>query len=360
MPRASQLTQEEVFGAIGELLADGEYPTSARLREALDHRGSPVVLQRFLSAWYEKFGPSLATAASAARPAAVAADLRAQLESATRQALAEFDRAHAERLAQLEDREAAAAAVHASLQARAHALDEREMAQDELIVDLRARTTAADDRRNRALEACARARGQRDAARRAEAALASQLAEARQHAVDVASLQAALQHARATSEREATRVVELAKERDDARAQARAALADATGLRQRLDAEREGHANTRVQAARALANVEFAEKRAKELSQRLDALVAQAYESTTALAGTLEDVRDRLAAAEGTGAAVQHMLGAVLLPAQTRLATQMGEVEALAHQAIKRERQTAEAFRRLVSRHRAKASSSGK
>lgn len=58
MARSTQLEQTEVFAAIERLLVAGVYPTAARVREQLDGRGSPVVLQRFLGNWYEQHGLS--------------------------------------------------------------------------------------------------------------------------------------------------------------------------------------------------------------------------------------------------------------------------------------------------------------
>ena len=83
MPRMTQLSEAEVFAAIKDLVEHGEYPTSARLRERLEHRGSPVVLQRFLATWYERFGPELARKADSAPKKGKTTGLEAELRRLT-------------------------------------------------------------------------------------------------------------------------------------------------------------------------------------------------------------------------------------------------------------------------------------
>lgn len=327
MPRPTELTRSEVFEAIGRLIQDGTYPTGTRIREELGGRGSPPVLQRFLGEWYEAYGPRLAAAAAAARPAVVGADLRTQLEAATREALAEFDREQAKRLADLADREAAATAFDEALQARAKGLDERETAQRELIDDLRARVTAAEARRDSALEACARARGQRDAARRAESGLLEQLNEAQRQAVDAAALRAEMARARETAQREVARVVELARERDDAFAQAKAANAEAATLRERLETERDSHAATRLDLAATRAALDVATQQAADAASAREEQRTASEAAHLALLERVDQVQGRLDALAESATATARDMSSHFAQLQEQLTAQASRIE---------------------------------
>lgn len=167
MPRMTQLAEAEVFAAIRDLVAHGEYPTSARLRERLEHRGSPVVLQRFLATWYERFGPELARKADSAPKKGKTTGLEAELRRLTADAVQEVEAAQRARVEaldhreqQLDEREKQLDAREANLLAREGKLDERELAQHELVRTISASSAAATRDKDAALAALAAAEAQ--------------------------------------------------------------------------------------------------------------------------------------------------------------------------------------------------------
>lgn len=247
MPRQTELSEAEVFRAIEVLLANGDYPTSARLREALDHRGSPVVLQRFLGAWYAQHGPELAKKAAAAPAKTLAGGLQAELKRLTATAVQEVEAAQAERIAALDARAAALDARDADLLAREQRLDARESAHAEHLVDLRAQLEAAaatqfrlEEARDRAIEEGGVYRGQVEALKAASEIRETELDRLRTAADQIPALQAALERVQADVTREQARVVELVGERDRLQrlANERASeLAKVKGALERADAD---------------------------------------------------------------------------------------------------------------------------
>lgn len=174
MARTTALSRAEVFAAIEDLLASGEYPTAARLRERLDRRGSPVVLQRFLSEWYAEHGADFMLKVERRRQVDGDGTIRAQLASATRDALAKFDAQQAERVAALDARAAALDHREADLLAREQRLDEREIGQRDLIDTLKADRQGAITAQQETLEAAARLRTELEAERQRASVLSTQ------------------------------------------------------------------------------------------------------------------------------------------------------------------------------------------
>lgn len=175
MARTTALPQSDVFSAIEGLLAAGEYPTAARLRERLDRRGSPVVLQRFLSDWYAEHGADFVLKVERRRQADGDGTIRAQLALATRDALAKFDAQQAERVAVLDARAAALDQREADLQAHGRRLDEREIGQRELIDTLKTDRQNAITAQQDALGAAARLQTDLETERQRAATLSAQL-----------------------------------------------------------------------------------------------------------------------------------------------------------------------------------------
>ena len=174
MARTTALSRTEVFAAIEDLLASGEYPTAARMRERLDRRGSPVVLQRFLSEWYAEHGADFMLKVERRRQVDGDGTIRAQLASATRDALAKFDAQQAERVAALDARAAALDQREADLMARNQRLDEREIGQLDLIETLKADRQGAITAQQETLEAAVRLQTELEAERERASALSAQ------------------------------------------------------------------------------------------------------------------------------------------------------------------------------------------
>lgn len=171
MARTTALSKAEVFTAIEGLLAAGEYPTAARLRERLDRRGSPVVLQRFLSEWYTEHGADFAHKIERRRQVDGDGTIRAQLASATRDALAKFDAQQATRVAELDARAAALDHREAGLLEHERRLDEREIGQRELIDTLKADRQGAITAQQAALDAATRLQADLDTERQRTSAI---------------------------------------------------------------------------------------------------------------------------------------------------------------------------------------------
>jgi len=246
MPRQTELSEAEVFSAIHGLVAAGVYPTAARLREALDHRGSPVVLQRFLSAWYEEFGPELARKATAKPPKPATGVLQAEIKRLTEDAMQEVEAAQAERIAAIDARAAALDAREAEQLSREQRMDAREAAHAEHLADLRAQLEAAaaaqsrlEETRDQAIKDMSEARGVVEALRSDGQARQAELDQVRAELEQIPALKMTAERAQADAAREEARVVELVGERDRLQrlASERAAeLARLTGGLERADA----------------------------------------------------------------------------------------------------------------------------
>lgn len=246
MPRHTELSEAEVFSAVHGLVAAGVYPTSARLREALKNRGSPVVLQRFLSAWYVQFGPELARKATAKPPKPATGVLQAEIKRLAEDALHEVEAAQAERIATLDARAAVLDAREAEQLARDQRLDAREAAHAAHLADLRSQLEAAaaaqarlEETRDQAIKDMGEARGTVEALRRAGEARQAELDQVRADLDLIPTLKMAVERAQADAAREQARVVELVGERDRLQrlASERAAeLAKVKGELERADA----------------------------------------------------------------------------------------------------------------------------
>lgn len=326
MPRQTELSEAEVFRAIEVLLANGDYPTSARLREALDHRGSPVVLQRFLGAWYAQHGPELAKRAAAAPAKTLAGGLQAELKRLTATAVQEVETAQAERIAALDARAAALDARDADLLAREQRLDARESAHAEHLVDLRAQLEAAaatqfrlEEARDRALEEDGVYRGQVEALKAASEIRETELDRLRAAAEQIPALQAALERVQADVTREQARVVELVGERDRLQRLASERAAELAKVKGQLDRADEAAtaqtailAETRQQLQDATIELAAQRVRGEALARELE----QAVAGRRGDAERLEALRQAVADAEQR----QAVLTAQLIAAQAERA----------------------------------------
>lgn len=326
MPRQTELSEAEVFRAIEVLLANGDYPTSARLREALDHRGSPVVLQRFLGAWYAQHGPELAKRAAAAPAKTLAGGLQAELKRLTATAVQEVETAQAERIAALDARAAALDARDADLLAREQRLDARESAHAEHLVDLRAQLEAAaatqfrlEEARDRALEEGGVYRGQVEALKAASEIRETELDRLRAAAEQIPALQAALERVQADVTREQARVVELVGERDRLQRLASERAAELAKVKGQLDRADEAAtaqtailAETRQQLQDATIELAAQRVRGEALARELE----QAVAGRRGDAERLEALRQAVADAEQR----QAVLTAQLIAAQAERA----------------------------------------
>lgn len=289
MPRMTQLAEAEVFAAIRDLVEHGEYPTSARLRERLEHRGSPVVLQRFLASWYEQFGPELARKADSAPKKGKTAGLEAELRRLTADAVQEVEAAQRVRIdaldhreQQLDEREKQLEAREANLRAREGKLDERELAQHELVRTITASSAAASQTKDEALAALAAAEAQ-------VAVHSARIADLERAVAHTETLKRELAGARKDLAREQARVAELVPVRDAAlqraneEAAARAKLAGALGAREEADQQR--------LAELAAARSELAEAGARiaALASQLDATKVELATAAAAGAASSEE-----------------------------------------------------------------------
>lgn len=281
MARSTQLNQAEVFAAIEHLLVAGEYPTAAHVREQLGGRGSPVVLQRFLSEWYEEHGPELARKAASAPQKSPAGGLQAELKRLTASAVQEVEAAQADRIAALDDRAAALEGVEANLLAREQSQDARESAHAELLGDLRqqlaAVNTALHEANARAIEETGAYRAQVEALHGAGEAREVELVSLRRQAEKLPALQTALEMAQADAAREQARVVELAGECDRLQrlANERATeLAKVKGALERADAadatHKDGLAMLRQQLQEAQSAITAGTIRSETLARELE------------------------------------------------------------------------------------------
>ena len=157
MPKKTQLSETEAFTAIEAILLGGGYPTAARLRENLDGRGSPVVLQRFLASWYETNGPEIARKAEQAKHGQPTKQLKDELQRLTRDAISEIDKARADQEAELTARQTAMDQREQTLLAKERQLANRESDHAAWIEDLRQRekrsAQQADEAASRLTEA---------------------------------------------------------------------------------------------------------------------------------------------------------------------------------------------------------------
>lgn len=221
MARATELTHAEVFKVIEDLLGEGEYPTSARMRERLDNRGSPVVLQRFLGEWYADNGPLLAGARSQSPAVAAAVEdrgIRRRMRAVTEEALKLFEQELDRREASLEERIAAADGRDESLREREAHLDGRE-------TEINRQLREAAGRESQLAQERDGARRQADDARAELAGVQGQLTAYRERIgaleaaqVDAAALERRLELSMQDASREASRVLELVGTRDQLQA----------------------------------------------------------------------------------------------------------------------------------------------
>lgn len=227
MSRKTSLNEDRVFAAIHGLVAAGEYPTAQRIREQLGGIGSPVVLQRMLTAWYRRFGPALAAGEPSAAPPAHDG-IRQQFEALSKEALDRLDRAHWRQAEALATREAELVAREQALQARAAALEP-------VLAELRSQTQAARGAYEAAIVELAETRARAAAQGERTEALAAKLAGMQADASELQVLRNERTYLREALEREQKRVLDLVAHRDEARRSLRAATSEVASLRGRLD-----------------------------------------------------------------------------------------------------------------------------
>ena len=307
MARSTTLEKTTVFAVIEGLLAAGEYPTAARVREQLDGRGSPVVLQRFLGDWYGEFGPELARKAAAA-PKGVAGGLQAELKRLTANAVQEVEAAQADRIAALDTRGAELDGREKNLKDREDKQDLRESAHAELLVDLRqqlataaAHHTQLEEARQQALEEASACRRHAEAHTATLSTMDRELQQLRVLAEQVPVLKASLDRANADAAREQARVVELVNERDQLQRQCSDRRAELAKVQALLDSavaaagEQEARfIGQREQLQEALAQVAVAKSRGEALAVELD----QAAGRRLADSERIESLRAEISAGE--------------------------------------------------------------
>lgn len=309
MPRMTQLSEAEVFGAIKDLVERGEYPTSARLRERLDHRGSPVVLQRFLAAWYERFGPEMARKAEQAPKKTKTIGLEEELRRLTGEAMSEFERAKAARVAELDERARELNTLQELLSTREDILlnrerdlDDREMSQAALVRGIQKASAEATQKKDEALASLA-------AAEVKIVAHASRIAELERAVEKTGALEIELSAVREELGRARGQIEELTRSREAAMLKAseeslaRGKLAGALSARDEADAQR------RAEMEDLRSRLSAATERAGALASQLAAANADlaaaaaagdaAQEERAALAASLEAMRAELAGVEG-------------------------------------------------------------
>lgn len=140
MGRKTDITRAEVADAIIAILAAGARPSWEAVRERVDQRGSPVVLNRMIAEWFEENGPALTQLVPAGEEVA----MRNNLRTLTDLAYAEFEAKQATRIAQLDERAAALDGREQNLADREAALDEREHGQREYIEHLHSQLRDAE------------------------------------------------------------------------------------------------------------------------------------------------------------------------------------------------------------------------
>lgn len=92
--KSTTIEQREVNEAIIKLLAKGQYPTAANVRAMIGGRGSPPVLSRMMSSWYQENGPTLIAGEASQHRLQVASteqSIREKLKAATAEAMATFE-----------------------------------------------------------------------------------------------------------------------------------------------------------------------------------------------------------------------------------------------------------------------------
>ncbi|HEU0197738.1 MAG TPA: DNA-binding protein [Nevskiaceae bacterium] len=226
MPQPPSVTAAEVDHAVTALLADGQYPTSARLRVALGNKGSPVTIQRLLAQWYADHGKAFAERVAAHAERATDT-VRARLEAAAQDAIASFDAAQAERVSAMDARESELAQRDDALRARELDLEKRENAQSEVIQ--RTTDALASSRKELvdAKAAAARLDAELAAARASVADLGERAERAESTVRDLQAVRGELQAVRGEAERLRARTDEDAAARDAALANAAALIKQA-------------------------------------------------------------------------------------------------------------------------------------
>lgn len=197
-------------------------------------RGSPVVLQRLISAWYRDHGPALAGSSSALT--APAAGLRSQFDALMRDALARLDREQA-------DRDRTLAAKSAELDERERLLGAREAAIAPLLDDMRAQHREALTAREAALLESAQSHARLEVVQNRLQVLEAELHRA--HAFEAEAT-----YAREALTRQQERVKELVGKRDELERTVKDLGSEAADLRRKLDELRERFTVASVELAR--------------------------------------------------------------------------------------------------------------
>lgn len=323
MGRKTELTAKTVYPEIHHLVAEGLNPTSERLRERLGGRGSPIVLQRFITDWFKDHGARLAGKIKAAPPTMAPTGLKAELQQLTAAAVQEFEAAQAERVAKLEAQDAALKGREEGLLVRERDQDAKELAHAELLVDLRQQLALANSQLEaghaRALEEAGRAHGQIEALQAALADRETELARLRPLAEQLPALHASLERAQADATREQARVVEVVGERERLQrlAEDRAAeLAKLKAVLERADAAAATQSATVATLRQELQESQASYAASVARAQAQDGALEQALAERAAdaaliasLRQTAEETAQRLAAVDAHRDAVVVMDG---------------------------------------------------
>lgn len=309
MARPSTISREEVFAAVAAIIAAGAYPNPSNVRQHLDGRGSPPLVQRHIGAWYKEFGPELARKAAAAPAKPATHGLQEELKRLTQGAMNDIEAAQAARIEALEDRAAGLDQREADLLALELRLQEREHVQTELIDQLRADAADQCRLRNEAEQIASGAREQLVGVQGQVKALKQRIGELDSAGADADGLKRELALARSEVSREQARVVELVGERDRLQRSVSERIAEnakRSGQLERADQTIDGLrvalADTRQQLDVAAAELVAQKTRAGHMKRALDAAEQRAIkaeaqtEAASTSARTLQLQRSELAA----------------------------------------------------------------
>ena len=299
MGRESPLKQEEIYEAIVRLVAGGTYLTHAALREALGGRGSPILLQRHLKAWYATHGPRFADKVTAAQNSSApdTSVLKLEIERLTAKSLQHLESQQAERISAIEAHEAV-------LIARERQLEEREVGQRELIDHLRSEAAQAMTAKDQALvDLATKAQQLAEAVTRADA-LKAELSVLQELDRDIAGLQEQLATAAELLQREQEHALALATDRDAQRTRSEALTEELTACQNSERRLQSDLANVTLDRTKVLSRLEAALEAAE--TQRA-AFASSKIEHTASLELAQSHVKDLRAALQAASASAEAM-----------------------------------------------------
>lgn len=295
MGRKPTVTQSEADDVITTLIAAGEYPTHRKVREGLNDRGSPMVLQRYIGEWYRRNGPRLAGNASPAPAGEMDVGIRQQLEQATKAALEQLD-------AELNRREGKLQAREVALKEHEEFLAGKDMGLQKLVEQL-----TSDREKDRV------------AANDAAAALSEMAELAQEHARELTQVRSELavtEQARLRLEQESAALLDQLEALTGERATAAASLAATQARGAELEGElaaaleRQAVLQSELDAARA-AQADVEREARRELmtaTEKFVELQEAAGEERRAAAAALAEARAAAQERSVAGAALEQQL----------------------------------------------------